>query len=201
MNLIYCLAKKVTGDIRHSNQSNVAESKMLKDWSHTSNAGEFSPAGSYFIHLIHSFRRTVQIVPLESGLECSLVSPAWKPDVKVKKWWLGARASWPDWSRLAWPKPLATQSPTLAGNFWGSTGTHKASEAQLSPWTVCCEWDDFKKSRAVSVSARQVLRRMSWANLFQGLLGNGNPIWMEWLLFNKMFNLKKFPQRALSMSA
>lgn len=62
----------------------------------------------------------------------------------------GARASWLDWSRLAWPKPLATQSPTLAGNFWGSTGTHKASEAQLSPWTVCCEWDDFK-SQELSV--------------------------------------------------
>lgn len=151
MDLIYCLAKQVTGDIRHSNQSNVAESKMLKDWSHTSNAGEFSPAGSYFIYLIHSFRRTVQIVPLESGLECSLVSPAWKPEnVKVKKWWLGPGPH--DWTGagLAWPKPLATQSPTLAGNFWGSTGTHKASEAQLSPWTVCCEWDDFK-SQELSV--------------------------------------------------
>ena len=37
--------------------------KMLKDWSHTSSAKEISPGGSY---LVHSFRRIVQIVSLES---------------------------------------------------------------------------------------------------------------------------------------
>lgn len=187
MNLI-----QVTGNIHHSHV--LADSKMLKDWSHTSNAREVSPAGCY---LIHSFRRIVRV--RARVFPCFPHLETW--GCESEEVMAGARGSWLDWSRLAWPKPSATQSPTPTRNFWGSTGTHKASGAHLSPWTVCCEWDDFRKSRALSASARQVLRRMSWANLFQGLLGNGNPIWMEWLLFNKMFNLKKFPQRALSMSA
>lgn len=117
-------------------------------------------------------------------------------NLRMWKWGsdgLGVRVQ--DWAGAGWPDPSlwVTQSLMLGGNFWGqSVGSHKASGAQLSPWTVCCEWNNFRKERALALNAsiRDVLRWRSWANLYQGLLGNGNTIWMEWPLFNKCLILK-----------
>lgn len=110
MNLIYCLAKQVAGNIQHSNV--LAESKMLKDWSHASNAGEVSPDGSY---LIQFFRRTIRIVPLESDLEGSLVSSCLETwgcrSVEVLGW--GPRSC--DWTGAGLPDP----------NHWPDRAQHR----------------------------------------------------------------------------
>lgn len=76
------------------------------------------------------------------------------------------RGSGLGWGRLAWPKPLVTQSLVEGGNFWGLQAFTKPQELRRVPEQPGANEITLKKERDLNASIRPVLWGRPRANFF-----------------------------------